>query len=67
MDFILIIYLAGAATLGLVVGAGVHRATASKRMGDADELAKRIVEEARKEAQAQKKEMLLQGQDELFN
>ena len=39
----------------------------AKRIGDATELATRIVEESRKEAQAQKKEILLQGQDELFN
>ena len=67
MDFMLIIYVTGAVALGLIIGVGMHRATTSKRMGDADELAKRIVEEARKEAQAQKKEMLLQGQDELFS
>ncbi len=45
----------------------VQRHLAAKRVGDADELARRIVEEARKEAQAQKKELLLQGQDDLFN
>lgn len=51
------------------VGAGMllHQRLAAKRIGDADDLARRIVEEARKEAQAQKKEMLLQGQDDLFN
>ena len=59
------------AVLALLVGAALgyvlqSRAT-TKRIGDADELAKRIVEEARKEAQAQKKEILLQGQDDLYN
>lgn len=56
---------------GVIIGAGsgylLHRYVSSKRIGDANELAKRIVEEARKEAQAQKKEILLQGQDEIFN
>lgn len=52
------------AVLALLVGGALgyvlqSRAT-TKRIGDADELAKRIVEEARKEAQAQKKEILLQ-------
>ena len=67
MDILTIV----AAVLALLVGAALgyvlqSRAT-TKRIGDADELAKRIVEEARKEAQAQKKEILLQGQDDLYN
>ncbi len=59
------------AVVGVIIGSGVgvvlHKTIAAKRIGDADELAKRIVEEARKEAQAQKKEILIQGQDDLFN
>lgn len=55
---------------GIVLGAGsgylLHRYISAKRIGDANELAQRIVEESRKEAQAQKKEILLQGQDEIF-
>ena len=67
MDILTIV----AAVLALLVGAALgyvlqSRAT-TKRIGDADELAKRIVEEARKEAQAQKKEILLQGQADLYN
>ena len=67
MDFMDIVWLALAAAVGLLVGALVHKSVTTKRIGDADELAKRIVEEARKEAQAQKKEILIQGQDDLFN
>ena len=67
MDFMDIVWLALAAVIGLLVGALVHKSVTTKRIGDADELAKRIVEEARKEAQAQKKEILIQGQDDLFN
>ena len=67
MDFMDIVWLALAAVVGLLVGALVHKSVTTKRIGDADELAKRIVEEARKEAQAQKKEILIQGQDDLFN
>ena len=67
MDFLFILALAAAVLVGVSAGALVHRWVTTKRIGDADELAKRIVEEARKEAQAQKKEILLQGQDDLFN
>ncbi len=60
--------MAGPGRCGRPAGrcAGAQSVT-TKRIGDADELAKRIVEEARKEAQAQKKEILIQGQDDLFN
>ncbi len=54
------------ALLCLGVGMFLQKMLISKRLGDADMLAKRIVDEARKEAQAQKKEMILQGQDDLF-
>ncbi len=67
MDITTIIQLVGVLVAGLVLGAVVQRCTTAKRLGDANELAKRIVEEARKEAQAQKKEILVQGQDDLFN
>lgn len=67
MDVLSIMALVAAVLLGAAAGAAAHRRVATKRVGDADELAKRIVEEARKEAQAQKKEMLLQGQDDLFH
>lgn len=66
MDLTFVLGLIGAALLGVVVGAAVYRAITTRRVGDADELARRIVEEARKEAQAQKKELLLQGQNDLF-
>ena len=49
------------------VGFYLNKHLNAKRIGDATELATRIVEESRKEAQAQKKEILLQGQDDLFN
>lgn len=54
------------AIAGLAVGFYGQRSVAARRMGDAEVLANRMLEEARKEAQAQKKEILLQGQDELF-
>ncbi len=66
MDPIIIAALCAAVLAGALGGMLVQRHLAAKRVGDADELARRIVEEARKEAQAQKKELLLQGQDDLF-
>ena len=67
MDPLLILALAAAAVCGVALGVVVDRRATAKRLGDADELAKRIVTEARKEAQAQKKEILVQGQNDLFN
>lgn len=67
MDPIIIAALCAALLAGALGGMLAQRHLAAKRVGDADELARRIVEEARKEAQAQKKELLLQGQDDLFN
>ena len=45
MDFMDIVWLALAAVVGLLVGALVHKSVTTKRIGDADELAKRIVED----------------------
>ncbi len=67
MGLMIFVYIAIGAVLGAGTGYLLHRYVSAKRIGDANELAKRIVEEARKEAQAQKKEILLQGQDEIFN
>ncbi len=64
MNIILLLVLL---LLGCGGGYLLHRHVCVKRLGDARELAGRIVEEARKEAQAQKKEILLQGQNDLFN
>ncbi|MDR1659150.1 MAG: ribonuclease Y [Desulfovibrio sp.] len=67
MDILSVFAVAAAIFAGLAAGYVLHRHVVTKRIGDADALAKRIVEEARKEAQAQKKEILLEGQDDLFN
>lgn len=50
----------------LAVGVFIQRILTSRELGEANGLARRIVDEARKEAQAQKKEILLQGQNEIF-
>ena len=67
MDILTIVSAVLALLVGAAFGYVLQSRATTKRIGDADELAKRIVEEARKEAQAQKKEILLQGQDDLYN
>lgn len=67
MDILTIVPAVLALLVGAALGYVLQSRATTKRIGDADELAKRIVEEARKEAQAQKKEILLQGQDDLYN
>lgn len=67
MDYATIIWIVAALACGGLAGALINRAAATRRYGEANALASRIVEEARKEAQAQKKELLLQGQNDLFN
>jgi len=52
---------------GAVAGFALHKYVSNKRLSEAEGLADRILEEARKEGQAEKKEYLLQAQDEIFN
>ncbi len=66
MDSMLILYLAAALCAGACISYLLLRIIGSKRVNDANELAKRIIEEARKEALAQKKEIVLQGKDEVL-
>ena len=67
MEFFTALSVLAAICVSGGVGFNLNKHLNAKRIGDATELATRIVEESRKEAQAQKKEILLQGQDELFN
>lgn len=67
MDPIILIAILLALCAGGAAGILIYRQARIKRLGEAEDLARRIVEEARKEAQAQKKELLLQGQGDLFN
>ena len=67
MEFFTALSVIAAICVSGGVGFYLNKHLNAKRIGDATELATRIVEESRKEAQAQKKEILLQGQDELFN
>jgi ribonuclease Y len=62
------ILMAGAAAvIGVAAGFALNAYIANKRNDDARGLAERIVEEARKEAEAMKKEIRLQAQDEVFH
>lgn len=67
MEFFTALSVLAVICVSVGVGFYLNKHLNAKRIGDATELATRIVEESRKEAQAQKKEILLQGQDELFN
>ena len=67
MEFFTALSVLAAICVSGGVGFYLNKHLNAKRIGDATELATRIVEESRKEAQAQKKEILLPGQDELFN
>ena len=61
-----LLFALGGIIFGAVSGYVLHRIIASKRLSDARELADRIIGEARKEAQAHKKEVTHQAQDEIF-
>lgn len=61
------IFIAGGGIVaGLTLGYVTHRYISAKRMTDAGDLADRIVEEARKEADATKKEIQIQAKDEAY-
>ncbi len=66
-DIIIYAFALVSLVAGALIGVFIQRHVTSKRIGEANDLASRIVEEARKEAQAQKKEILLQGQNEIFS
>lgn len=66
MEIIIIAYICAGALLGVITGCVLSRLLSSKRMQNSRELSLRIVEEARKEALAQKKEIVLQGKDEVL-
>lgn len=56
--------------IGVLVGVGVgvflNKKISAKKLQDANVLAEKILDEARKEAQAEKKEYLLQAQDDIY-
>ena len=65
-DSMMLVLALGGAVFGAAAGYLIHRMVTAKRLKDSKELAARIVEEARKEAQAYKKEVKLQAHDEIY-
>jgi len=59
--------ISGGAAIGLGAGFLLNKYIAGKKISDSRGLAERIVEEARKESEALKKETRLQAQDEIFS
>jgi ribonuclease Y len=57
----------GGAVVGATAGYALNRYITSKQLAEAKNLGDRIVSEARKEAEALKKEVRIQAQDELYN
>lgn len=52
------------AIIGIIVGFTIRKTIAEKKIGNAEELAKKIVEDANKEAETAKKEILLEAKEE---
>ena len=66
MQPVFFMYIAFALLSGAALGFFITKVIGGKRIQDARVLAQRIVEEARKEALAQKKEIVIQGKDEVL-
>ena len=66
MDPTIVIVLAVGLVGGAAAGYVLHRIIEAKRLAEAKDLAQRILEEARKEAQVTKEDVLVQGQKELL-
>ncbi len=62
----LIIGLAGGALVGIVVGFLIRKSIAEKKLGSAEEQAKRMINDAIKEAESAKKEAILSAKEEVF-
>lgn len=52
------------AIIGIIAGFTIRKTIAEKKIGNAEELAKKIVEDANKEAETAKKEILLEAKEE---
>jgi len=66
MDFGILLMGVGGLVAGAAGGWLLNRMITTKTFAEAKTLAERILEEARKEAQAHKKEIILQTQDDLY-
>jgi len=66
MDFTVLVIGVGGVIVGAIGGWLLNRLISAKTFAESKSLAERILEEARKEASAYKKELILQTQDELY-
>ena len=57
--------LVAGAVVGILLGIRIRKNTAEKEIGSAEDEAKRIVEEAIKTSEAKKKEIVLEGKEEV--
>ena len=62
----LIIGIGGGAIVGLVVGFIIRKSIAEKKIGSAEEQARKILEDAIKNAESTKKEAILSAKEEIF-
>ncbi len=68
ISLFLAIGLAAAALLiGLLIGIVIRKAVAEKKLGSAEDQAKKILEDAIKNAESVKKESIIAAKDEIFN
>ena len=56
-----------AVVVGIIVGFVIRKATAEKKLGSAEEQARKILEDAIKNAEGAKKESILSAKEEIFN
>ena len=67
MDVIsLVVGIAGGAVLGIAVGFFIRKSFAEKKLGSAEAQAKRILEDAIKNAESAKKESIISAKEEIF-
>ena len=62
----LIIGIAGGAIVGLAIGFIIRKSIAEKKIGSAEEQARKILEDAIKNAESTKKEAILSAKEEIF-
>ena len=61
------LYVIGAVIIGLVIGYFLRRYIGEGKIGGAEEFAQKILEDAEKDGEARKKELLLEGKEEIHD
>ena len=61
-----IVLIAGAAVVGIVIGFLMRKSIAEKKIGSAEEQARRLLEDAMKGAESAKKESIIAAKEEIF-